>query len=337
MRSLKLTFTVFTILLCFSGIRADWIKQNTNSFAWYKDVFFINQYKGWITGTDGVLLSTEDGGATWMQFKKFTTDSFIQIHFVNDMTGWMLCERNIYTRGANPTSYLRKTTDGGRTWEKIEFQDAGRERVTKLLFNYDGVGMAFGEGGIFFKLQEDGVSWKKTQSSIHYLLLDGDYSDDLVGAIVGTGGTIMFTEDSGLTWEKASLIGDTDTRFNAIHFYGHRGAWAAGTRGRIFHSNGGARQWRQQESTVTANLNDIYFLNATNGWAVGDNGIIVRTRDGGKTWFDVPSRVSHKLEKVIFVGERGWAVGFGGTLLTYIEGASSNTDPGIKPVLQNRN
>lgn len=336
MRSIKLTITFIALLICFQTARADWIRQNTNSFAWYKDVFFLNQYKGWITGTDGVLLSTDDGGATWMQYRKFTTDSFLQIHFVNESTGWLLCERNIYARGQNATSYLRKTTDGGRTWEKIEFQDGGRERVTKLLFSYDGGATAFGEGGIFYKLQEDGTTWKKSQSAIHYLLLDGDYADDIVGAIVGTGGTIMFTEDSGLTWEKASLLGDTNVRINAIHFYGSRGVWAVGTGGRIFRSNGGARLWRQQVSTVTANLNDVYFTNATNGWAVGDNGIIVRTRDGGKTWFDVPSRITHRIEKVTFVGERGWAVGFGGTLLTYVEGAS-NTDPGFKPVLQKRN
>ena len=331
-------YKILMILVLLCGIQtanAEWVKQNTNSFAWFKDVFFIDQNKGWIVGTDGVIVSTENGGTTWTQAKKFTADSFVQIYFANETTGWLLCERNVFNRGANATSYLRKTTDGGLTWQKIEFEGGGSQRVTHLLFNSDGVGTAFGEGGIFYKLQPDGISWKKVQTAIHYLLLDGGYSDDRIGAIVGTGGTIMFTEDAGFTWEKATLLGDLDTRFNAVYFAGPKGAWAVGTHGRIFRSNGGGRLWRQQDSGVTANLNDVYFTSPTNGWAVGENGVIVRTRDGGATWFDVNSRTTHRLEKIIFNGGRGWAVGFGGTVLTYDDGPA-NTDTGPKPILMKR-
>lgn len=326
---------ILVLLLGFQSVNAEWTKQNTNSFAWFKDIFFLNQNQGWIVGSDGVVVSTTDGGTTWTQGKKFTTDAIMQVYFATDTTGWLLCERNIYARGNNATSYLRKTTDGGRTWEKVEFEDGGRERITKLFFNMDGVGTAFGEGGVFFKMQEDGKTWKKSQTAIHYLLLDAAYADEKVGAIVGAGGTILFTEDSGFTWEKASLLGDTDTRFNAVYFAGNKGAWAVGSRGRIFHSNGGGRLWRQQDSTVTANLNDVYFTSATSGWAVGDNGIIIRTRDGGRTWNDVPSRVGHRLEKVLFAAGRGWAIGFGGTILTYSDGPAGN-DPGAKPLLLKR-
>lgn len=328
--------SIILVILC--GIQtanAEWVKQNTNSFAWFKDIFFVNQSKGWMVGTDGVILSTDDGGTTWVQARKFTTDAFLQIHFVNETNGWLLCERNVYTRGANPTSYLRRTTDGGRSWEKVEFQDGGRERVTRMLFHSDGRASAFGEAGIFYGLQEDNKSWKKSQTAIHYVLLDGAFSDDTVGAIVGTGGTIMFTEDSGFTWEKASLLGDADTKFNSVFFAGQKGAWAVGSRGRIFRSNGGGRLWRQQRSGVTANLNDVYFISPTSGWAVGDNGVIVRTRDGGNTWIDVASRTTHKLEKIVFAGGRGWVIGFGGTVLTY-DGGPSTTDRGTKPILMKR-
>ncbi|MFN2500629.1 MAG: WD40/YVTN/BNR-like repeat-containing protein [Pyrinomonadaceae bacterium] len=322
------------IAFCFQTAQAEWVKQNTNTFAWFKDIFFVNEQKAWIAGTDGVLLATADGGATWIQSKKFTTDSFLQIHFVDENIGWLLCERNIFNRGANATSYLRKTTDGGHTWEKIEFEDGGRERVTRLLFNHDGRATAFGEGGVFFKLQEDGVSWKKSKTAIHYLLLGGEFGDPDIGALVGSGGTIMFTEDAGFTWEKATLLGLTDTRFNSIFFYGTRGAWAVGSKGRIFKSNGGGRLWRQQDSGVTVNLNDVHFTTASNGWAVGDNGVIIRTRDGGTTWQSVDSRTTHRLEKIVFSGGGGWAVGFGGTVLTYRDGPDKKD--GGPPVLMRR-
>ncbi|MFN0277863.1 MAG: WD40/YVTN/BNR-like repeat-containing protein [Pyrinomonadaceae bacterium] len=327
---------LLTLLFCFQTANAEWVKQKSNSFAWFRDVFFVSESKGWIVGSDGVMLSTENGGQTWGQTPKFTTDAFVQIYFTSETTGWLLCERNIYARGVNASSYLRKTTDGGHTWERIEFQDGGRERVTKLLFNKNGGGTAFGEGGIFYKLQEDGTSWKKSQTSIHFLLLDGAFSDGPIGSIVGTGGTIIFTDDYGLTWEKASLLGDTDTRFNAIFFAGDKNIVAVGTKGRIFRSNGGGRLWRQMDSATTVNLNDVYFTDANNGWAVGDAGIIARTRDGGKTWSDGNSHTAHNLEKITFAGTRGWAVGYGGTVLTY-DPSYKKTDPDIKPTLQKRN
>lgn len=334
MRKFKLIPVVFVLLLGLQTANADWVRRDTKSFAWYRDIVFVTATNGWITGTDGVLLSTTDSGATWTSHKKFTNDALIQIHFINETTGWILCERNLYSRGNSATSYLRKTIDGGRTWEKIEFADGGRERMTKLVFNNDGIGTAFGEGGVFYTLQEDGREWKRSQTAIHYLLLDGAYSQGRIGAIAGSGGTIMFTEDGGFTWEKASLLGDTDTRFNAIFFSEGKGAWAVGSRGRIFHSNGGARLWRQQDSTVTANLNDVYFTSEKGGWAVGEQGIIVRTRDGGKTWTDVDSRVTHRLEKITFNGSTGWAIGFGGTLLTYTDAERTGSETGAPQLLK---
>lgn len=329
--------TIFVLMLLFGAqsSHADWTKRTTNSFAWFKDIYFLNQTKGWIVGTDGVLLSTNDAGVTWTQSRKFTNDAIIQVHFSDENSGWLLCERDVFNRGANPASYLRKTVDGGRTWEKVEFEDSGRERVTRLLFNSDGKGMAFGEGGVFYKLQENGISWKRTQTAIHYLLLDGGFGSDKIGAIVGSGGTILFTEDSGFTWEKASLLGETDTRFNAVFFNGQKGAWAVGTKGRIFRSNGGGRLWKQQFSGVTANLTDVYFTSPTSGWAIGENGILVRTRDGGNNWADVSSRTTHRLEKIVFNGVRGWIVGYGGTVLTYDDAV--RPDQGTQPTLMKRN
>ncbi|HEX3100200.1 MAG TPA: YCF48-related protein [Pyrinomonadaceae bacterium] len=335
MRSIKLFTFLLISLFCLQTVNAEWVKQNTNTLAWFRDVFFVNASKGWIVGDNGTVMATTDGGTTWTPSKKFTNDKLLQVHFTDEMNGWMLCERDIYSRGANALSYLRKTTDGGVTWNKIDFEGAGRERVTKLLFSPDGKATAFGEGGVFYKLQEDGVTWKKVQTFIRFLLLDGSFGDERIGAIVGAGGTIMFTDDSGFSWEKATLLGDTDTKFNAVYFAGTKGGWAVGTQGHIFRSNGGAKLWRQQRSDTTSNLNDVYFSSPANGWAVGDDGTILRTRDGGNVWFKVNSRTTHRLNKISFAGDRGWAVGFGGTILSYDEGGS-NTDPGAKPNLQRR-
>ncbi len=326
---------LIALVLCFQTANAEWVKLKTSSLSWLHDVTFVTGSKGWTVGSDGTILSTMDGGITWKPLPKFTTDTLLQIHFTDEHTGWLLCERNIFSRGQNATSYLRKTIDGGQTWERIEFENGGRERITKLLFNNLGWGTAFGEGGIFYKLQEDGKTWKKSISAIHFLLLGGSYSDGLTGAIAGAGGTILYTGDNGLSWEKSTLIGNTDTRFNSVFFASPKLGWAVGANGAISACSGGGRLWRNQNSITTTNLNDVYFTTTRDGWAVGDDGVIAHTTNGGVTWKEVNSRIKHRLEKIVFVGKRGFAVGFGGTILTYLDGTTGLPD--TKPTLQRGN
>src|SRR5437763_14366114 len=120
----KISIFLF-LIICFQSADAEWVKQSTNSFAWFRDVFFVNQNKGWITGTDGAMLTTDDGGKTWIAVRRFTTDAILQIHFSDEINGWMLCESNIYSRGAKPNSYLRNNKDGCRKWEMIAFESDG--------------------------------------------------------------------------------------------------------------------------------------------------------------------------------------------------------------------
>ena len=326
-------FLILAVTFLTQTVNADWVRQESNSLAWFRDVYFLDHKKGWIVGSDGVMLTTEDGGTTWTYRKKFTTDTLLQIYFENRSKGWLLCQRNIYARGNDPMSYLLRTEDGGESWNKVEFPDAGRERMTRLLFHNDGRATAFGEGGVFYGLKAETAQWKKSQTGLRYLLLDGAYSNNRNGAIVGAAGTILFTDDGGLSWAKATLLGDLDTRFNAVDF-ALKAGWAVGSKGRIFRSVG-VRLWRQVDSGVSVDLNDVYFINPTDGWAVGDNGVIIRSNDSGLTWTDGGSKTTHRLERVVFSNGRGWAVGHGGTVLTYDE-AGPGHPSGPKPVLMRK-
>ena len=60
------------------------------------------------------------------------------------------------------------------------------------------------------------------------------------------------------------------------------------------------------------------FLDAAAGFAVGAEGTIIHTVDGGKTWRTEASGTRHTLERLSLVSRtRGWAVGFGGTIVAY--------------------
>lgn len=323
------------LCVCFQTAQADWVKQNANTLAWLHDVYFFNETKGFIAGSNGTFLETKDGGKTWTKRKNFTEDTILQIYFSDDYSGWLLCERGIFNRGANSSSYLMKTTDGGESWEKVEFKDGGRSRITKIFFNQKGRGTAIGESGAFFESKDDGT-WEKSPSPIRYLLLDGAFFDDTHGAIVGAGGSVYFTEDAGASWNQANVFGDKSAKFNAVFFANQKNGWAVGTQGKIFQTVSGGKTWREQKSGVTKDLFDVFFTNSSEGWAVGDGGTILRTKTAGNVWTPENTNVKHKLEKIIFVGKKGFAVGFGGTILVYGEN-NSKSQSAVKPILQKRN
>ncbi len=81
----------------------------------------------------------------------------------------------------------------------------------------------------------------------------------------------------------------------------------------------------------------MFFCNTAEGWAVGEEGLILHTTTAGNIWTIVEPKVKHRLEKVFFVGKKGWAVGFGGTILSYVEGMAKNNESSMPPKLKTRN
>lgn len=339
MKSVKFYSVLFLFLFCFQTAKADWVKQESNSLAWFHDVYFLNENRGWIAGSGGTLLTTIDGGKNWKKANDLTADAIREVYFTGEKNGWLLCERDIYSLGAAAPSYLLKTSDGGANWEHVEFGDGKgkRERIAKIFFNETGAGAAIGEGGAYFALQDDRKTWKKMSSPIRYLMLDGIFTDDAHGAIVGAGGTILFTEDAGFSWNKSSISGNSNARLNSVFFVNQKTGWTVGSEGKIYQTFNGGKVWRGQNSNTEKDLTDVFFLNTAEGWAVGDEGLILHTTTAGNIWtmFETPAK--HRLEKIFFAGKKGWAVGFGGTILFYDEGAKKNSGFSKPPQLKTRN
>jgi photosystem II stability/assembly factor-like uncharacterized protein len=335
MNLMKKILISFLFLLCFQTAEAGWTKQNSGTFAWLHSIYFLNENKGWIVGSQGTFLSTSDNGNSWKQSRRFTEDRLRDVYFADEETGWILCERDIYNLGEAAPSYLMKTTNGGETWERIEFGE-GRDRIARMFFTRSGYGYAVGESGVFFAMQDDKKTWKKTPLPSRYLLLGGNFPDDAHGAIVGGGRTILFTEDAGMTWNKATVFGQSEAKLNSIFFANQRAGWTVGSNGKIYATTNAGKIWREQASNVDKDLTDVYFTSEREGWAVGDRGAILHTTTAGKVWLPVESNARHKLEKVFFAGKKGFAVGFGGTILVYDSAAAPSTIKS-KPQLQKRN
>ena len=300
-----------------------WARQRTGSMAWLHSIFFLDQNRGWAAGSKGTLLQTLDGGKTWKPRGASTDDVVRDIFFTDENNGWLVCEVNAYQLKTvdEPRAYIMKTTDGGSSWKRIEIKGFNIDSIlVRAVFNRNGRGWTFGEGGAIYTTHDAGDTWTKLRSPTRRLLLGGIFVDDDRGWIVGAGATIIQTSDGGDTWYESTLPQvEKSIRFTATTFVDNRNGWAVGSGGNVFQTVNGGRTWQRQESTVDVDLFDVKFVDALEGWAVGAEGTIIHTSDGGAHWTSERSGTGHPLERVFFSNRnRGWAVGFGGTVVAYL-------------------
>ncbi|HKO95983.1 MAG TPA: YCF48-related protein [Pyrinomonadaceae bacterium] len=303
------------------GSTAAWTRQRPSSLAWLHAIFFLDQHRGWAAGSRGTLLMTTDGGATWQSKSQPTVDVIRDVYFLDDLNGFLVCERNIYDLKTNdePRAYLMKTEDGGAKWKRLNLRGATVDaRLMRAVFHSSGYGWAFGEGGVLFTTRDAGENWMRLQAPTRYLLLGGAFVNQNSGWLVGAGSTLLQTSDGGQTWNHSRAPARTKVRFNSASFVNERLGWTVGSNGTILRTNNGGHTWIAQDSGVTTDLLDVKFVDASEGWAVGDEGTLLHTTNGGVRWIEERSGTPHTLERIFFTDRNhGWAVGFGGTIIAY--------------------
>ena len=98
-----------------------WVAQNSGVLTRLLGVFFTDRKQGWVVGSNGLLLSTNDGGANW---KNVTPKGLaeclinaIEISPHDKATAYIATTRYKFN---DHTPGLYKTTDYGATWTKID-------------------------------------------------------------------------------------------------------------------------------------------------------------------------------------------------------------------------
>ena len=313
-------FLLSAFCLLPSAYSASWTRQTSGTMAWLHSVYFLDQNRGWVAGSNGTLLKTIDGGATWNKVSTFTRDTLRDVYFADDNHGWLLAERDLLKLKTNDEarSYLLRTNDGGQTWQRVLVKTSDANvRLVRMAFADNQHGLLVGETGTVFATSDAGAHWLLQASPTKHLLLGATFTDSAHAWLVGTGATIVKTSDGGATWFNATLRDGNEIRFNAASFATHNLGWAVGNAGQILTTVDGGRAWYPQRSNVDADLLDVKFVDAREGWAAGAEGVLLHTTDAGAHWTIESSGTSHALQRLFFTDRNhGWAVGFGGAILT---------------------
>lgn len=104
-------------------------------------------YKGESPGGTGQLYRTSNGGKTWSLVLEETESYFYQIHFINEMHGWIA-----------KTWGMLATTDGGVTWHSYDFT-ASLVMPERLFFTDESTGWVSLPAGTLFHTTDGGTNW----------------------------------------------------------------------------------------------------------------------------------------------------------------------------------
>jgi photosystem II stability/assembly factor-like uncharacterized protein len=282
------------------------------------DLQRIDEMNGWAyvwnanagNGTQGpALMMTNDAGLTWRDATPPGAAGQPLIEFLDADHGWFL---------GNDAGPLWRTTDGGRSWQKIALP-AGRSGLGAamsfvsastgyLLLSADSSEAA--EPWSLYRTDDGGASLQRVgavklpnEPPLSGPLPMIAFSDQLDGLVAGWS-AVLQTHDGGLTWTSAILPtgqGSTAARYTGVdqlRVFGTRAvlvAWMENALTSVtaaipYVSDDAGRTWRQASEASSQTISDVWAIVDASTWldfVSPVDGIHMRvTSDAGRTWTD---------------------------------------------------
>ncbi|MFA5833063.1 MAG: YCF48-related protein [Bacteroidota bacterium] len=287
-------------------------------------VYFTDSLHGWITGQNGVLMYTSNGGSSWQQKISGTTSEIpsIFIRTTNDI--WSL----EFKYPIDDTSWygtnILHSTNGGSTWS-VQRYDSTIFRT--IVFQDSLTGFMGGSYGTIVKTTNGGQSWYKvSDSSLHkYPVYKIKFFDKNYGFAIGgqleIAGIVWKTTDGGETWRSKIIGGDpvfSIHYFDSLHVF--VGMADIDQSGAIFlRTIDGGISWTAENTPLWGEPTNIAFRTATEFWVpMGIGGLCLRSIDEGFTWEQIPVQGQIPVYDVCFPNERtGYMVGHKGALYKF--------------------
>lgn len=250
-----------------------WLDIFSNDEFNLRNIFVLNEEKGWVCGDNGLIIYTSDGGENWFTQKSGQDFSFYDIYFVDANYGWAVGGCFDFDSGG-VDGYIYKTANGGQTWKnQTPFQ---LPRLFGVSFIDSLKGWAVGGGGSVYD-----------------------------------SGIILHTNDGGKTWEIQKQSADLDligiTFVDSLHGWAY--GWDYNTDAKVFRTTDGGNTWQSYDEYLPP-TNDIYFLDKNIGYVVCYYGKVYRTEDGGETWTQEPTYTTQRITSIDIINDSSaWIVG----------------------------
>ena len=303
-----------------------WGMQKSGVLSRLSSVFFVDRERGWVVGSNGTLLETDDGGAKWRRRslpERQKRESVRDVWFLKDNeSSDRLCLLGQYgifdPKGSyNITDrvFVLVSSNNEDGWVAGLTARQPIRRPDRILGRIE-----VNESG---QIQvKDPDVYSETNRAPEPVLLRMFFINNRVGWACGESGTIQFTRDGGANWALQYAL--TRKLLYAVSALSPTEAWIVGAVGTILHTTNGGQVWKDEVSGVKDDLQAVHFIDSRRGWAVGKNGTIISTTDGGLHWKIKTSNSKVNLNDVVFVKPtEGWAAGDDGIVLHTLDGGET--------------
>ncbi len=323
-----LTFVTLLFLVAPEELSAQtWSQQASSNRNALLDVYFVNQDTGYVSGYNGTILKTVNGGTDWVAQNSGVTDALNGIQFIDKNIGY--ASGGFKFSGTNYT--LVKTINGGDTWTNIPVATSKSGGGIWFLSADTGfcayADTLYGES-VIAETVNGGASWAVVYTGTGWVSFFY-FTDSKNGYATVNDGSVLKTTDGGQNWTSLNL--GVDLWGSGIYFFSKDTGFVGGkTNGEaaIFKTVNAGGSW---EPIVSSNM--IYrlsFADREHGFALSVDttgaGKIIKSTDGGDTWLDETTPKSN-LRSIYFLNTNlGYAVGDSGVILKYSI-ATSVKDP----------
>ncbi|RKY84584.1 hypothetical protein DRQ09_08450, partial [candidate division KSB1 bacterium] len=259
-------------------------------------MYFSSDSVGWITGIDGLIIKTTDGGKNWNS-RVFTEDFKLKdIFFIDDNLGWVCGKEGV----------ILYTFDGGQQWFKATKLTENMLRAVYFVDKTEG--WVAGDNGTIMKSNDGGINWRFQISGVDKNLYDISFINSHTGFIVGEGGTVLKTTNGGEKWNILNIQSKEDIR--KIFFLDKNYGWFAGKNSTIYITTDGGNTWiKSIFDEPLIDINSIFFVSKDSGWFAGEKGAVFFTGDGGFLWNEQKTGINEVLKDIFFINNaRGWAI-----------------------------
>ncbi len=294
MYKLKITaFVLLFIVVAINNVVAQWSTVYSDSTKFVSDIFCLNKDTCWVSGTNGLLVKTTNGGSSWIPIQLDTTKNYGGIYFLNDLIGFMI----------NSDFNVLRTFDGGNSWI-INVPNTppclGTFAISRChAFNADSLVYIAGcyqsdigiyssvDGGI--NLIQDTIPFRCNKGGNY--LYNMFFLNDSIGFAVGNDESIFKTFNRGITWnqiyENCGFGGIDPIDIFSLSCYNDSICWFGGFRPNsptgLRYSTDGGYSWSPYLNFPSNFVRDLAFFSDGSGYVIsGDK--LYKTIDFGTSF-----------------------------------------------------
>ncbi len=212
-------------------------------------------------GSGGVILSSQDDGASWQRYQIPSWPAFLDITSCGGLFAALAFEGEVWLSNDNGISWNRSQLATEEAPQAIQCDPAGNLWVV-------------GSFSTISVSRDGGLSWDVTSLDEDIIFTDIQFFDEQNIYIAGEFGTLLKTTDGGANWEFMPPMPD-EFYPQSMYFEDPNRGWIAGLGGVVLATDDGGETW---ETQATGSLVTLYTLAKANGqlFVTGGEGSIFR-------------------------------------------------------------